>query len=432
MEHSVKKNMIEIKPLQHCDAVVTLPGSKSYTHRALIVSALAHGESVLINGLRSEDTEYTAQALQKLGIPIFWEEASIHVLGKGGMLGGNNEILYMGDSGTSMRFFTALAALRKGRTLLDGSEGMRKRPIGELLSGLEALGISAHSKEGNGCPPVIIESQGLKGGTARMRGEESSQFLSALLMVAPYASGDVCVEVMGNLSSRPYVDITRDVMSAFGVEVENKGFQSFLIKAGQCYVPQNYWIEGDASHASYFFSAAAVCRGRVRVNHFNPVSTQGDVGFLDILERMGCDVIRGDGWAEVKGKELQGIKIDMNEMPDLVPTLAVTAAFARNKTLIQNIGHLRFKESDRIKALTLELGKMGIRVEEGEDWLRIEGRKVHGAEIDPHNDHRLTMSFAIAGLAVPGIKIRDERCVDKSFPGFWTTLQKIYNPPTPP
>jgi 3-phosphoshikimate 1-carboxyvinyltransferase len=233
---------------------------------------------------------------------------------------------------------------------------------------------------------------------------------------------------MGNLSSRPYVDITKDVMSAFGVEVKSDGYQSFSVKAGQRYVPQKYQIEGDASNASYFFSAAAINQGRVRVENLKPNSLQGDIQFLDILRRMGCEVVRGNGWTEVEGKELNGIEIDMNGMPDLVPTLAIMAAFARGETLILNIGHLRLKESDRIKALASELGKMGIRVEEGEDWLRIEGGMAHGAEIDPHNDHRLAMSFAIAGLKIPGIRIQDERCVDKSFPGFWETLQSLYGP----
>jgi len=424
--------MIEIKPLHHCDAVVTLPGSKSFTHRALIVSALADGESVLINALRSEDTEYTARALQKLGIPIFWEGDHVRVLGKGGKLKEAKERIDVGNSGTSMRFLTALAALKKGITLLDGSERMRKRPMADLLEGLRALGAQADSKDGNGYPPVIIESQGLRGGMAKIKGGESSQFLSALLMVAPYALGDVCVEVMGNLSSKPYADITRHVMSAFGAEVQSKEYLSFFIKAGQHYLPQTYHIEGDASNASYFFSAAAVTQGKVRVENFCSTSIQGDAGFLNILENMGCEVIRGDGWAEVCGKELQGIEIDMNTMPDLVPTLAVTAAFARGRTIIRNIGHLRLKESDRIRALAGELVKMGIQVEEGEDYLKIEGGEARGAEIETHDDHRLAMSFAIAGLVVSGVKIKGEQCVDKSFPGYWEKLQRLYNPPSSP
>jgi 3-phosphoshikimate 1-carboxyvinyltransferase len=418
--------MIEIKPLHHCDAVVTLPGSKSFTHRALIVSALADGESVLINALRSEDTEYTAGALRKFGVPIFWEEDFLCVLGQGGKLRGKEETIFVGNSGTSMRFLTSLAALRKGRTLLDGDGRMRRRPIGELLAGLEALGVRAYSKEGNGCPPVIVESQGLRGGTAKIKGEESSQFLSALLMVAPYAGGDVQIEVTGNLASKPYVDITRDIMSAFGVEVQSEGDLSFFVPRGQRYLAREYWVEGDASNASYFFSAAAATRGKVKVKNFQPASVQGDSRFLDILEKMGCQVFRGEGWAEVWGKELQGIEIDMNAMPDLVPALAVTAIFARGTTVIRNIRHLRLKESDRIRALALELCKMGIRAEEGEDYLKVEGGKVHAAEIETYGDHRIAMSFAIAGLAASGVKIKGEECVDKSFPDFWKTFGRLY------
>jgi 3-phosphoshikimate 1-carboxyvinyltransferase len=418
--------MIEVKPLSHCDAVVTIPGSKSYTHRALILSSLADGESILINALQCEDTEHTVQALMKFGVRVFWESDRVRVLGRGGKFKRTDDGIDVGHSGTSLRFLTALAALKKGITHLDGSERMRKRPMGELLNGLGELGVKAYSQKGDGFPPVIVESQGLRGGTARIKGGESSQFLSGLLMVAPYALKDVRIEVTGPLSSKPYVDITRDVMSAFGVEIQNQGYSSFFVKAGQRYLPQQYRIEGDASNASYFFSAAAVCRGRVKVKDLNPVTIQGDIEFLQILERMGCRVTRGSDWIEVLGAELHGMEIDMNEGPDLVPTLAVTAAFAQGKTVIRNIGHLRFKESDRIQALAVELSKMGIQVKEREDGLEIEGGKPHGAEIETYDDHRLAMSFAIAGLAVPGVKIKGERCVDKSFPGFWKTLQELY------
>ncbi len=421
-----KIRMIKIKPLHDCNAVVRLPGSKSYTHRALIISALADGESLLINALRSEDTEYTVQALKAFGVEIFWEGDSIRVRGGGNRLKGEEERIFVGNSGTSMRFLTALAALRNGRTLLDGSERMRKRPIGDLLEGLRALGVRAYSREEDGYPPVVVEPNGFKGGTAKIRGEESSQFLSALLMVAPYALRDVCVEVSDRLVSKPYVDMTRDVMTAFGVKVQSKGYRSFFVKAGQRYLPQKYQIAGDASNASYFFSAAAITKGKVRVENFCPNSIQGDIGFLNILGKMGCNVIRGDRWAEVQGRELYGVEVDMNSMPDLVPTLAVTAAFAKGETMIRNIGHLRLKESDRIEALAGELVRIGVRVEEGKDWLKIEGGEPRGEEIETYNDHRLAMSFAMAGLVVPGVKIKGEECVNKSFPGFWETLQRLY------
>ncbi len=418
--------MIDVKPLSRCDGVVTILGSKSYTHRALILSSLADGESVLMHALRCEDTERTAQALMHFGVEVFWESNAVRILGEGGKFKASKDRIDVGNSGTSMRFLTALSALKRGITLLDGSERMRKRPIGELLRGLGELGARAYSQEGNDFPPVIVESGGLKGGTARIKGEESSQFLSGLLMVAPYAQRDVTIEVIGSVASKPYVDITLDVMSAFGVKIPHQGYSSFLVKAGQRYLPRKYHIEGDASNASYFFSAAAVCGGRVKVNPLNPATLQGDIGFVDILERMGCRVIRGSDWIEVQGGELYGIEVDMNEMPDIVPTLAVTAAFARGKTVIQNIGHLRLKESDRIHAVAVELSKVGIRTEEGQNSLTIEGGRPHGGEIETYEDHRMAMSFAIAGLAVPGIRLKGERCVDKSFPGFWETLQKLY------
>lgn len=416
--------MIEIKPLHHCDAMVRLPGSKSYTHRALILSALADGESLLINALRSKDTEYTLQALEQFGVRSFWKEDQLHVMGRGGRLKSKEGRIFVGNSGTSMRFLTALASLKEGQTFIDGDERMRSRPIADLLEGLERLGVKTHSR--NGFPPVLIESQGLRGGSVKIRGEESSQSLSGLLMVAPYAHRDVFIEVTGHLVSKPYVDITRDVMMAFGVEIQDQGYRYFHVRAGQRYCPQKYLIEGDTSNASYFFSAAAVTRGRIRVENFPSTSVQGDARFLEILDNMGCEVIRGKGWVEVYGRELRGIEIDMNEMPDLVPTLAVTSAFAQGNTIIRNIGHLRLKESDRIQALAVELTKMGIHVEEGETWLKVEGRKGHGAEIETYNDHRIAMSFAIAGLALPGMKIKGEECVDKSFPDFWKTLGRLY------
>ncbi len=417
--------MIEIKPLAHCNGEVMIPGSKSYTHRALMISALAEGESVLQNALRSEDTDYTAGALRTFGIEVIEEKDSLHVRGMGGRLKEGDAEIYVGNSGTSMRFLTALAALRRGRTRLNGNERMRMRPMGPLLRSLSDLGVEAYSQDGTGNPPVIVESNGALGGETSLPGRESSQFISALLIVAPMAQKDVRVEVVGPLSSRPYVEMTLDVMKAFGAKAELVRKQTFGVKAGQRYESRRYGIEGDASNASYFF-AAAVTGGKVRVNHFRPDSVQGDAGFLKVLEEMGCEVLRGDGFAEVRGKEMHGIEIDMNAMPDLVPTLAVSAIFARGQTVIRNIGHLRLKESDRIRALATELAKIGARVEEGSDYLKLAGGKVRGAEIETYNDHRMAMSFAVVGLKVPGIRILGERCVEKSFPGFWETWKQLY------
>jgi 3-phosphoshikimate 1-carboxyvinyltransferase len=418
--------MIEIKPLKKCDAVTSIPGSKSYTHRALITSALAEGESILINALQSDDTNYTEQVLEKFGVSISREKNIIRVQGRGGKFDRGGKVVYVGDSGTSMRFISAVAALRHGMTVLDGSERLRQRPMESLLAGLNALGVKAYSQEGTGFPPIVVESRGVPGGVASVKGSESSQFLSALLLVAPYAQGDVRLEVIEKLASKPYVDITRDVMASFGVEVRTEDSSFFSIRRGQRYLPQSYWIEGDASNASYFLAAAAVTKGRVRVDNLKATSVQGDIGFLGILEKMGCQVICGDRWVEVQGKELKRIDIDMNAMPDVVPTLAVVAAFAQGKTMIRNIGHLRLKESDRIQAVARELNKMGARVEEGNDWLKVDGGSLHGAEIETYNDHRIAMSFAIAGLVVPGIKIHGEQCVKKSFPDFWEKWKELY------
>jgi 3-phosphoshikimate 1-carboxyvinyltransferase len=368
--------------------------------------------------------------LNKFGSLISWKEDGVHVQGKGGRFKGAEEEIFVGNSGTSMRFLTALAAVKKGHTRLDGNERMRKRPITDLLNGLRMLGVKTYSQDGY--PPVVVESQGIRGGKVEIKGEESSQFLSALLMIAPYADRDVCIEVTGPLASKPYVDITRDVMSVFGVEVQMERYHYFWVRGGQCYSSRKYHVEGDASNASYFLSAAAITQGRVRVENLRRTSLQGDIHFADILRRMGCKVVWGDGWVEVRGKELHGIEIDMNEIPDLVPTLAVTSTFAQGKTMIKNIGHLRFKESDRIRTLAQELVKMGIGVEEGEDWIKIEGGGAHGAEIETHNDHRLAMSFATAGLGLSGVKIKGEECVSKSFPGFWKTFQGLYNPVASP
>jgi 3-phosphoshikimate 1-carboxyvinyltransferase len=391
-----------------------------------MVSALANGESVLVNALKSEDTEYTIKGLKKFGVNIFWKEDGLHIQGKGGTFSPGNIDVFVGNSGTSMRFLTALGSLRNGRTLLDGNERMRQRPMTDLLEALESLGVKAHSTNGDGCPPVAVVSRGLFGGVVNIRGDRSSQFLSGLLMVAPYADGDMHLEVTGELASRPYVDMTLHVMSAFGVQVDRREYHSFSVKAGLRYRPQTFRIEGDASNASYFLSAAAIARGRVRVDNFPSTSLQGDAAFANVLERMGCQVVRGENWVELFGRDLQAVEIDMNSMPDLVPTLAVTAAFARGKTVMKKIGHLRVKESDRITSLAEGLTKMGIRTEQGEDWLSVEGGKAHAAKIETHNDHRLAMSFAIAGLVVPGIKIKGEWCVDKSFPEFWEVLQKLY------
>ena len=280
----------------------------------------------------------------------------------------------------------------------------------------------------NGYPPVKIDAEGLKGGNVAFADVESSQYISSLLIGAPYAEGDIEIALTGRTVSQPYIDMTMDVMGHFGAEVITRGKKLFNVRSGRHYRGRRYIIEGDASSASYFFLAAALCRGRVKVVNMNPASLQGDINILGIMESLGCSVVRGDQWVEVTGGPLHegDVLFDMGNMPDMVPTLAVLAAFRQGQTIITNVSHLRVKESDRIAALVNELRRIGVDAKETADGLIVAGGKPHGAHIETYNDHRIAMSFAIAGLAVPGITIKDRHCVGKSFPGFWDELSRLY------
>lgn len=414
----------EIKPIDKIQATLTLPGSKSYTHRALVAASLAPGASLLRNPLDAEDTRFTAQALARLGAGIDWREDRVQVQGAGGSWQSVAGPIYLGNSGTSMRFLTALAALGQGDYRLTGSPRLCERPQGELLEALAQLGVKAFSERGDGCPPVVVQG-GLQGGKARLSGGISSQYLSALLFIAPLAPQGVEIEITGDLVSRPYVDLTLDVLGDFGISYYRESYRYFQLPGGQCYLPQDYVIEADASSASYFWAAAALTQGRVTITNLAPDSCQGDVGFLKVLEQLGCRISAADAGLTVAGGPLQGIEVDMATMPDLVPTLAVVAAFARGETVITGAAHLRHKESDRLAAVAAELGKMGITVRETADGLVITGGQPRGAVIDTYQDHRLAMSFAVAGLKAPGTSIRDPDCVAKSFPEFWDFFAKL-------
>jgi 3-phosphoshikimate 1-carboxyvinyltransferase len=414
----------EIKPTKAVQAILTLPGSKSYTHRALVAAALAEGESRLTNALRAEDTEFTAQALDKLGARVDWQGATVRVQGTGGRLAPVSEPLYLGNSGTSMRFLTALVALGQGQYVLTGSPRLCQRPMGELLTSLGQVGVKAASEKGDDCPPVLVQA-GLTGGRASLSGAVSSQYLSALLFIGPLAPEGAEIEVTGELVSRPYVNMTLEVLTEFGVSYYREGYRYFSLPGGQCYLPQDYEIEGDASSASYFWAAAALTGGWVTITNLSLESCQGDLDFLSVLARMGCRIDSSPAGLTVEGGPLRGLEVNMANMPDLVPTLAVLAAFARGETTIAGVAHLRHKESDRLAALNKELGKMGIAARETADGLIIRGGQPRGAEIETYRDHRLAMSFAVAGLKVPGIVIADPDCVAKSFPDFWEFLQKL-------
>jgi len=418
---------IEIPLSGPVDAVVQPPGSKSITNRALVCAALADGPSLLTGALDSEDTQVMVRALQTLGIVVRHDPDTrqITVEGRGGEIPARQADLFLANSGTSLRFLTALCTLGEGRFRLDGTPRMRERPIQDLVDALNRLGANVRTEMDTGCPPVLVEAHGLPGGETEISGEISSQFLSGLLMAAPYARRDVNLIVRGDLVSKPYVEMTLAVMNAFGVSGDNQAFQRLSVRAGQKYRGRTYPIEPDASAATYFFAAAAVTQGRVTVTGLGQGSLQGDVHFVDCLAAMGCHVIPDANRITVEGRPLRGISVDMNPISDTVPTLGVVALFADGPTLIRGVKHIRYKETDRIHALALELRRLGAQVEEFEDGLRIIPGAYHGAEIHTYQDHRMAMSFAIAGLRIPGTKILDPACTAKTYPRFFEDLAAI-------
>jgi 3-phosphoshikimate 1-carboxyvinyltransferase len=420
--------MIEIKPLTQLNARVTMPGSKSYTQRAMIMATLAEGDSCLRGPLLSEDTGYLTEALRLLGAKIEIHNGDMLVQGTAGRIINPQKKIYLGNNGTAMRLLTTVVCLGKGEFLLTGAPRLLERPVQPLLEALNTLGVEARSEGKQGFPPVVIQANGLRGGEITLRNIESSQYVSSLLISAPFARDDFILELQGTIPSMPYVEMTVALMKQFGVEVDRPSSARFLIKARQKYQGITCRIEGDVSSASYFFLAAALCQGRVRVESIIPNTLQGDIGFLRVLEELGCGIIRGDHWVEVTGGRLKSGEIifDFGEMPDMVPTLAVLAACRPGRTIIKNVAHLRIKESNRLEALVKELTKTGIKAQETEDGLIIDGGRPHGAEIETYNDHRIAMSFAVLGLYVPGIKIKDPDCVQKSFPGFWEEMKKLY------
>ena len=422
--------MLEIKPTHGIDVTVKVPGSKSYTNRALITASLAAGESVIRNVLLSDDTRLMMACLKELGVSIKsgQEDNALVIKGCGGAIPAGEANLFAGNAGTVVRFMTAALTLGKGRYEIDGVERMRNRPIQELLNGLNQLGADVTSKETTGCPPVVINASGLKGGTIKMKGNVSSQYISAILLAAPYATNDVHIIITDDLVSKSYVDMTIAVMNKFGVNVKRNSYKEFHVESGQSYKGCEYMVEPDASSASYFFAVAAITGGKVRVEGLGENSLQGDASFVDILGKMGCVARKAKGWLEVEGGKLRGIDIDMNNTPDVVQTLVAVAVFAEGKTRIRNVKNLRYKETDRISALVNELKRIGVKVREYEDGLEIEPSTApHSAEISTYNDHRMAMSFALIGLRIRGIKIKNPECVHKTFPDFFESLEKLYN-----
>jgi len=416
--------MKTITPIKTIDCQITVPGSKSLTQRALIAAALADGVSTLIGPLASEDTEYTISALRAMGIRVENSGPDWHIHGRGGRITPPGEAIFLGNNGTATRFLTSVASLGTGPFIISGGPRMAERPIEPLMTALRGWGVQIASIHQTGCPPLRIDASGIHGGATVLPEGKSSQYLSSLLLVAPYAKAPAELEVLGEVLSKPYVTMTLAVMEAFGVAAEaNETLNRFRIPQG-AYQPRTYAIEGDASSASYFWAAAAVSGGRVTVANVPEPSLQGDTALVSMLGQMGCQVQKSQTGITVTGpRQLQAIEVDMGNCPDVAPTLAIVASFAHGTTVIKNIAHLRIKECDRLHVMATELAKIGIKTRETDDTLTIEGNPdrtgLSGATIETHEDHRIAMCFAVAGLVVPGINIIDEGCVAKSFPDFW-------------
>ena len=404
---------------------VSVPGSKSLTQRALIAAALAEGNSFIRHALVAEDTLNLISGLQALGAGIESNDGGYQVSGTAGVVKNNGKEIFLGYNGTALRFLTAMVCLGRGKYVLTGEKRLCERPVGALVGALQSMGVDISCR--NNCPPIEIMASGLTGGKITLQDIESSQYVSALLLCAPYTAKGIELTLQGNIVSAPYIDLTISVMKEFGANIYKTGKNQYSVNAGILYSGREYQVEGDASSASYFFLAAALLKKAIRVVGISRKSKQGDIRLLDILEEQGCKVLAGDGWVEVAGDDLTcgDFVFDLNNMPDMVPTLAVLAAFRKGRTLITNVAHLRIKESNRLAAIVTELNRIGIAAEELPDGLMVKGGRPVAASIQTYNDHRIAMSFAIAGLAVPGIEISDRKCVDKSFPDFWKELKKI-------
>lgn len=412
--------------------VARVPGSKSITNRALALAALADGETLLTEALFADDTARMMDCLKALGFAVRADEAAstIAVTGLGGRVPAVTAELFVGNSGTTARFITPLAALGNGVYMLDGVPRMRERPIGDLLEALRGLGVEAVSVYENGCPPVRMVAAGLEGGETSIRADKSSQFLSGLLLAAPCADGnETVIHVEGPILSAPYIEMTVAMARSFGatMQVSDDG-RIYRIPGRQCYQsPGTYAIEPDASSATYFWAAAALTGGRVRVNGIGTEALQGDAAFVDVLEAMGCRVTRASNYIEVEGTgTLHGIQRDMNDISDTVMTLAALAPFADSPTTIDNVAHIRHKETDRLSAITMELERLGVRVDERPDSMTIyPTEQITPATIQTYDDHRMAMAFALIGLRAEGVTIADPNCVRKTFPDYFERLAEL-------
>lgn len=426
-------DVYEVKPaIRNIDSVVDVPGSKSIANRALMISALSNSPVILQNVNECTDVLAMIGGLRQFGTSIEKLEEKIYKIDPSPLTQPDNPI-NVGDAGTAMRFLTAFAGLVKGNTELTGTKRMQERPIGDLLEGLQCLGIRAKSynvHHSQYCPPVYIESGGIEHiwPYCMVGGAQSSQYLSAILMMSPKIGKDVNIEVRGNLVSKPYADITLDMMKDFGVKkVKNKDYKKFKVKGNQSYKRKEpYIIESDASSASYMFAAAAIAGGTIKVNNLSKNSKQLDTYVAKVLGKIGCNVEYGKNYIKVSSnRNLKPFQLNMENMPDTAPTLAIVAAFAEGTTVLTGLSTLNNKECRRIDVLKSELNWMNINSETTDDSITIYGGNPLAANIDSHDDHRIAMSFAVAGLKLPGIKIKNPDCVSKSFPDFYKTLESL-------
>ncbi len=420
-----------LSPKKRISGEVTLPGSKSLSNRILLLAALAKGETSVRNLLDSDDVRYMLKALSQLGVDYQLSEDRLtcKVTGKAGVFSpAAAQELYLGNAGTAVRPLTAALSLSQGEFVITGEPRMYERPIGDLVDALQQLGADISYQGEEGYPPLLIKGKPLQGESVTIKGNLSSQFLTALLMVSPLLESDLDILVEGELVSKPYIAITLDVMRRFGVEVVNEDYARFRVKGNQCYQsPNDFMVEGDASSASYFLAAAAIAGGPVRVHGTGSASVQGDAEFAKVLQQMGAEVEFSEYWIEVRGtQKLRGVELDLNHIPDAAMTIATTALFAEGPTCIKNIYNWRLKETDRLSAMATELKKVGAEVEEGEDYIRITPPEtLKFAHIDTYNDHRMAMCFSLLAFGEAGIAINDPGCTAKTYPKYFTDFERL-------
>ena len=419
---------LTLSPIQKISGSVVLPGSKSLSNRILLLSMLAEGKTEIQNLLDSDDVRRMVEGLETLGIQLEENRAEnlITVSGTSGIIPVKEATLMLGNAGTAIRPLTAAMTLGHGRFVLDGVQRMRERPIIDLVNGLSQLGANLRCINGTDCPPVEVIAEGLPGGITRLSGAVSSQYLTAILLAAPYADKEVQIEITDKLVSVPYVEMTLRLMQSFGVSVNHENFRLFHIPRQTYRSPGNIFVEGDASSASYFLAGAAITKGSVTVKGCGTDSLQGDARFAEVLEKMGAKVEWEPQQVKLTGNSLNGIDVDMNQMPDAAMTLAVAALFASGPTAIRNIYNWRVKETERLQAVSTELRKLGAEVEEGYDYLVIQPpEQIRKAEIDTYDDHRMAMAFSLAACGSSPVTINNPGCVSKTFPDYFEVLNGL-------